>query len=70
MRYQVGDACQLDLAKGAYDVVFSNWLLMYLCDDECAKLAADALSWVSLDAFAPPPVQPISFCFSQQTVQH
>ena len=48
MRFQVGDACQLDLAKGAYDVVFSNWLLMYLSDDECAKLAADALSWVSL----------------------
>ena len=47
MRYQVGDACQLDLAKGAYDVVFSNWLLMYLCDEECAKLAADALSWVT-----------------------
>ena len=47
MRYMVGDATQLDLPAGSCDVVFSNWLLMYLSDEECAKLAADALTWVS-----------------------
>ena len=46
MRFMVGDATQLDLPAGNCDVVFSNWLLMYLSDEECAKLAADALTWV------------------------
>lgn len=44
--FQVGDATQLQLEQGAYDVVFSNWLLMYLSDEECSKLATDALTWV------------------------
>lgn len=36
----------LDLEENGYDVVFSNWLLMYLDDDEVADLASDALAWV------------------------
>ena len=44
--FRVGDATDLDVAPASYDVVFSNWLLMYLGDAECAKLAADALAWV------------------------
>jgi phosphoethanolamine N-methyltransferase len=31
----------------SYDVVFSNWLLMYLSDEEVEALAVKALSWVS-----------------------
>lgn len=49
MEHLVGDATELDLEEGSFDVVFSNWLLMYLGDDEVADLASDALAWV------PPP---------------
>ena len=40
------DATELELPAASFDVVFSNWLLMYLSDDEVSKLAADALRWV------------------------
>ncbi|KAK9800739.1 hypothetical protein WJX73_003088 [Symbiochloris irregularis] len=49
VRFMAADATQLDMAAGCCDVVFSNWLLMYLSDEECAKLAADALTWVGDD---------------------
>ncbi len=39
---------ELQLPSNEYDLVFSNWLLMYLSDEECARLAASLLSWVSL----------------------
>ncbi len=40
------DATTMELPPDSQDVVFSNWLLMYLSDGEVAKLAADALQWV------------------------
>ena len=46
MEFRAGDATELDLPRASADLVFSNWLLMYLSDAEVAKLAADALSWV------------------------
>lgn len=46
VRWEVADATELQLPAGSADVVFSNWLLMYLSDSEVAKLAGDALSWV------------------------
>ena len=52
MRYQVADATELVLPPGAVDVLFSNWLLMYLSDAEVAKLASDALAWVRSAALA------------------
>ena len=42
------DATELELPAASFDVVFSNWLLMYLSDDEVSKLAADALCWVRI----------------------
>ena len=42
------DATELELPAASFDVVFSNWLLMYLSDAEVSKLAADALRWVRL----------------------
>ena len=42
------DASTMDLPADSQDIVFSNWLLMYLSDAEVAKLAADALQWVRL----------------------
>lgn len=43
----VGDATELQLDAGSADVVFSNWLYMYLTDPEVEQLARNALSWVS-----------------------
>lgn len=43
----VSDVTELDLPAGSFDVVFSNWLLMYLGDAEVLQLARNALSWVS-----------------------
>ena len=45
-RFAVGDATELQLPAGSVDVLFSNWLLMYLGDEEVAGLASRALSWV------------------------
>lgn len=42
-----GDATELQLDAGSADVVFSNWLYMYLTDAEVEQLARNALSWVS-----------------------
>jgi hypothetical protein len=44
--FRVADVTALDLPLGGYDVVFSNWLLMYLSDAEVAALMANALGWV------------------------
>lgn len=45
-KFAVGDATELQLPAGSVDVLFSNWLLMYLGDAEVSSLAARALSWV------------------------
>jgi len=42
-----GDVCTLDLSPGSQDVVFINWLLMYLSDDEVQKFATNALRWLA-----------------------
>lgn len=44
--FRCGDATQLDLESGCADVVFSNWLLMYLSDAEIEKLAMNMLRWL------------------------
>lgn len=44
--FAVGDATELQLPAGSVDVLFSNWLLMYLGDAEVASLARRSLSWV------------------------
>ena len=44
--FAVGDATELQLPAGSVDVLFSNWLLMYLGDEEVSGLATRALSWV------------------------
>lgn len=55
VKWMAHDATELELPAASFDVVFSNWLLMYLSDDEVSKLAADTLRWVSrLAAFLLP----------------
>ncbi|KAF0694852.1 Aste57867_14292 [Aphanomyces stellatus] len=41
-----GDVCDLDRQPESLDVVFSNWLLMYLNDAEVKKLALKNLHWL------------------------
>ena len=45
--FECGDATEMALPPNSVDVLFSNWLLMYLGDAEVAKLATDALTWVT-----------------------
>uniref|UniRef100_A0A9J8CJ95 phosphoethanolamine N-methyltransferase n=1 Tax=Cyprinus carpio carpio TaxID=630221 RepID=A0A9J8CJ95_CYPCA len=40
------DVTKLDFAKHSFDVVFSNWLLMYLSDQELKSLAEKLLVWL------------------------
>lgn len=45
--FSVADVTQLQLPRGSFDVVFSNWLLMYLSDEEVAALVHNAMDWLS-----------------------
>ena len=47
--FRCGDATQLSLPPASADVVFSNWLLMYLSDAEVEKLAQNMLTWLDED---------------------
>eukprot|EP00746_Dinoflagellata_sp_MGD_P156958 gnl/MRDRNA2_/MRDRNA2_86039_c0_seq2.p1 gnl/MRDRNA2_/MRDRNA2_86039_c0~~gnl/MRDRNA2_/MRDRNA2_86039_c0_seq2.p1 ORF type:complete len:589 (-),score=118.58 gnl/MRDRNA2_/MRDRNA2_86039_c0_seq2:295-2061(-) len=42
-----GDATQIDFPPGSFDLVFSNWLLMYLTDEELETFATKALRWLT-----------------------
>lgn len=44
--FRVADVTELTLPEGSFDVVFSNWLLMYLSDQEVLALATNILRWV------------------------
>ena len=44
--FRVADVTELQLPDGCCDVIFSNWLLMYLSDAEVAALANNMLRWV------------------------
>lgn len=41
--FRCGDATQIEFSAGEFDVVFSNWLLMYLTDNEVQTLAVNML---------------------------
>lgn len=47
VEFRVGDVTELDLPEGSCDVIFTNWLLMYLGDKEVQDLANSMLRWVS-----------------------
>jgi phosphoethanolamine N-methyltransferase len=40
------DALKLSFAPNSFDIVFSNWLLMYLSDEEVQTLANNCLTWL------------------------
>ena len=47
--FRCADATLLELPSGSLDVIFSNWLLMYLSDEEVEKLALNMLKWLGDD---------------------
>ena len=47
--FRCGDATELELPIASADVVFSNWLLMYLSDKEVQNLAKNMLTWLDED---------------------
>ena len=46
--FRCGDATQIQFNAGEFDVVFSNWLLMYLTDEEVQALAVNMLRYVTI----------------------
>lgn len=47
--FRCGDATELRLPEQSADIVFSNWLLMYLSDAEVQGLANNMLTWLDED---------------------
>lgn len=47
--YCTGDVTEISLPENTYDVIFSNWLLMYLDNKEVEKLVVRMLSWLKSD---------------------
>ncbi|KAK2890777.1 hypothetical protein Q8A67_013420 [Cirrhinus molitorella] len=45
------DVTKLDFPKHSFDVIFSNWLLMYLSDQELKSLAEKFLTWLRPDGY-------------------
>jgi phosphoethanolamine N-methyltransferase len=41
------DVTTLDFPDQSFDLIFSNWLMMYLTDSEVAELAAKTLRWLT-----------------------
>lgn len=46
INYIAADVLNLEMSRNKYDIVFSNWLLMYLTDQECITLLKKILSWL------------------------
>uniref|UniRef100_A0A915CI58 phosphoethanolamine N-methyltransferase n=1 Tax=Parascaris univalens TaxID=6257 RepID=A0A915CI58_PARUN len=44
--YEVGDAVHLQLEPNSVDLVFTNWLMMYLSDEEVICFLHNALRWL------------------------
>lgn len=49
--FRQADVMELDLPEESFDVVFSNWLYMYLSDEECVKLLEKIMCWLKPDGF-------------------
>jgi phosphoethanolamine N-methyltransferase len=49
IEFRCGDATQLELGEKSADIIFSNWLLMYLSDAEIKNLAQKMLRWLGDD---------------------
>ncbi|CAI2325042.1 unnamed protein product [Caenorhabditis sp. 36 PRJEB53466] len=46
INYQVGDAVGLKMASSSVDLVFTNWLMMYLSDEETVEFIFNIMRWL------------------------
>uniref|UniRef100_A0A183CA08 phosphoethanolamine N-methyltransferase n=1 Tax=Globodera pallida TaxID=36090 RepID=A0A183CA08_GLOPA len=51
VEWRVGDATGLQFDEGSVDLVFTNWLLMYMSDEETVQFVANALQWLRPDGY-------------------
>ncbi|PIK34240.1 putative phosphoethanolamine N-methyltransferase 3-like isoform X3 [Apostichopus japonicus] len=51
IEFITADVTKLEMEKGSFDVIFSNWLLMYLSDEEVRQLAMKMLTWLKEGGF-------------------
>ncbi|XP_043931612.1 phosphomethylethanolamine N-methyltransferase-like isoform X2 [Protopterus annectens] len=49
--YIQSDVMQLELQKNSFDLIFSNWLFMYLSDAEIVRLTQRMLEWLKPGGF-------------------
>ncbi|KAL4235114.1 hypothetical protein ACF0H5_006752 [Mactra antiquata] len=49
--YKCADVTTLQLTDNSYDLVFTNWLLMYLDDQEVHALIQKTMSWLREDGY-------------------
>ncbi|KAK6738407.1 hypothetical protein RB195_020489 [Necator americanus] len=49
--YQIGDAVHLEMEEKSVDLVFTNWLMMYLCDKEVIEFLFNAMRWLRADGY-------------------
>lgn len=48
---QVGDAVHLQMESDSVDLVFTNWLMMYLSDTEVVEFLLNAIRWLRPDGY-------------------
>ncbi|CCD68006.1 Phosphoethanolamine N-methyltransferase 1 [Caenorhabditis elegans] len=46
INYQVGDAVGLKMESNSVDLVFTNWLMMYLSDEETVEFIFNCMRWL------------------------
>ena len=51
IKYVVSDAAHLQLPKRSIDLVFTNWLMMYMTDPEVVEFVTNALKWLRPGGF-------------------
>ncbi|TMS34915.1 hypothetical protein L596_002413 [Steinernema carpocapsae] len=51
VNYKVGDAVHLVLDHDSVDLVFTNWLMMYLSDNEVLEFLYNAIRWLRPDGY-------------------
>ncbi|EYC44164.1 hypothetical protein Y032_0470g2031 [Ancylostoma ceylanicum] len=49
--YQIGDAVNLQMEEKSVDLVFTNWLMMYLSDREVIEFLFNAMRWLRADGY-------------------
>ncbi|CAJ0605124.1 unnamed protein product [Cylicocyclus nassatus] len=49
--YQIGDAVHLQMEEKSVDLVFTNWLMMYLSDREVIEFLFNAMRWLRADGY-------------------